>query len=104
MDNVCAETELTQAKQIFRHNCSETKILTRYRLEEDFRKVICRHTMKEKTARKKSTTSELVSVYDDLIALISPSPLTRKITFREIYNLKLSWDETLSTLVKQKWQ
>ena len=46
--------------------------------------------------------SKLASAYDQ-IGLISSSQLIGKILYREVFELKIPWDEVVPLLMKQKW-
>ena len=57
---------------------------------------------KEKQPTKRNILSEPASVYDP-IGLISPTHLIGKILYREVCKLKIPWDETVTSSIKQKW-
>ena len=59
--------------------------------------------MKEKEATKRNILSELAYVYDP-IGLISPAHVLGKLLYREICDLKLPCDKTVSSWVNQKWE
>lgn len=90
-DNVDRESELNYAKQIFSHDESKTKILVRGWNKSSDKIFSVIPFMKEKKATKRTISSEIASVYN-LIGLISQAHLIRKLLYREIFDLKLSWD------------
>lgn len=90
-ENVDRESELNYAKQIFSHDKSETKILVLGWNKSSDKIFVVIPFMKEKKATKRTILSELASVYNP-IGLISQAHLLRKLLYREIFNLKLSWD------------
>ena len=93
--------ELTYAKQILSQDSNEIKILGLCWNREKDNISVVKLITKEKRPTKRNILSESASVYDP-IGLISPSHLISKILYREVWQLKIPWDEVVPLPIKQK--
>ena len=102
-DKVDVGSELTYAKEIFTHNESETKISSLGWNKNSDKISVIVPSMWEREATKGNIFSKIVSVHDP-ISLISPAHVLGKLLYHVICDTKLSWDETVPPMFKQKWK
>ena len=71
--------------------------------ENDILSVVIPTFKKNHQLFKRNILSELASVYDST-RLISRAHLIDKILYREIYESKIPWDESVPQTIKIKWE
>ena len=98
------QSELTYAKQVLNQGSNETKILDLgCNKRNDTLSVVTPTFKKNHQLTKRTTSSELASVYDPT-GLILPAHLIGKILYREICESKIPWVESVPETIKLKWE
>ena len=96
------ETDETYAKQQLSKGDTKTSILgISWNKQDD--QLDVKFPQLQTEATKRGVLQYLTSVYDP-IGLISLTLVREKMTFREIYNLKIGWDTKLPDQLKHKWE